>query len=150
LDKWKIWTDREDKILFIDAKDIYIQVDRSHRAFTEQQIEFLWDIVRLYRWEKFEIKNELTKKYFPEWKYKDIPWLCKIATLKEVEDQWRSLNPWRYVWIAQEDDLSDEDFKEKLESLTKEFKRLTQEAHSLESKILKNVEEILKEIKVKN
>jgi len=150
LDKWKIWTDREDKILFIDAKDIYIQVDRSHRAFTEQQIEFLWDIVRLYRWEKFEIKNELTKKYFPEWKYKDIPWLCKIATLKEVEDQWRSLNPWRYVWIAQEDDLSDEDFKEKLENLTEEFKRLTQEAHSLESKILKNVEEILKEIKVNN
>ena len=142
-DKWKIGTDRENKILFIDAKDIYHQVDRAHREFTPEQIEFISDIVRLYRWEDFEIKNEETKKHFPNGKYQDIPWLCKVATLQEVAENWYSLNPWRYVWVKQEEQLSEEDFKEKLKALTKKFEELTNEAHKLESKILKNVKRIL-------
>ena len=142
-DKWKIGTERENKILFIDAKDIYHQIDRAHREFTAEQIEFLWDIVRLYRWEKFEIKNKLTKEHFPDWKYKDIAWLCKVASLEEIEENGWSLNPWRYVGVKQEEELSEEDFKEKLKSLTKEFEELTQKAHKLEEEILENVGKML-------
>jgi len=143
-DKWKIGTDRENKILFIDAKDIYHQLDRSHREFTPEQIKFISDIVRLYRWEKIEITNEETKKHFPDEKYQDIAWLCKLATLEEVAENGYSLNPWRYVGVKQEEEISEEDFKDKLKALTDEFEELTQKAHTLEGEILQNMKEILK------
>jgi type I restriction enzyme M protein len=39
--------DRADTVLCIDARDIYRQVDRAHREFTPEQVEFLSNIVRL-------------------------------------------------------------------------------------------------------
>src|SRR5947199_300487 len=53
-DKGKRETDRRDKVLFIDARHIYKQLDRAHREFTPQQIEFIANIVRLYRDEAVE------------------------------------------------------------------------------------------------
>ena len=43
--------ERGDTVLFLDARHIYRQVDRAHREFTPEQIEFLATIVRLYRGE---------------------------------------------------------------------------------------------------
>jgi type I restriction enzyme M protein len=51
LDRGKVRTARKDKVLFVDARHIYRQVDRAHRDFTDEQIEFLANIVRLYRGE---------------------------------------------------------------------------------------------------
>ena len=39
-------------MLFIDAREIYNQIDRAHRDWTPQQTEFLANIVRLWRGEK--------------------------------------------------------------------------------------------------
>lgn len=50
-DKQKINTDRKDKILFIDAKNTYHQIDRAHREWKEEHIQNLTAIVRLYRGE---------------------------------------------------------------------------------------------------
>src|SRR5205823_3636236 len=44
--------ERSDRILFIDARHVYRQVDRAHRDWTEAQIGFLANVVRLYRGEK--------------------------------------------------------------------------------------------------
>ena len=41
-------------MLFIDARKIFRQIDRAHREFTPEQIEFLANIVRLYRGEPVE------------------------------------------------------------------------------------------------
>ena len=54
LDRGKKKTDRKDKVLFIDARHIFRQIDRAHRDFTEEQIEFLANIARLYRGEAVE------------------------------------------------------------------------------------------------
>lgn len=54
-DKGKLGTDREDKVLFIDARHIYRQIDRAHRDFTPAQLEFLANVVRLYRGEQPEL-----------------------------------------------------------------------------------------------
>src|SRR4051812_8939927 len=40
---------RQDAVLFIDARHIYRQIDRAHRDWTEAQIGFLANIVRLSR-----------------------------------------------------------------------------------------------------
>ena len=50
-DKQKVNTDRKDKILFIDAKNTYYQIDRAHREWKEEHIQNLTAIVRLYRGE---------------------------------------------------------------------------------------------------
>ena len=50
-DKGKVKTDRKDKILFIDARNVYRQIDRAHREWTEEQQQNLAAIVRLYRGE---------------------------------------------------------------------------------------------------
>ncbi len=51
LDKGKAQMDCKDKILFIDARDTYRQIDRAHREWTEEHIQNLVSIVRLYRGE---------------------------------------------------------------------------------------------------
>ena len=64
-DKQKVNTDRKDKILFLDARNVYRQVDRAHREWTEEQQQNLAAIVRLYRGET-ERYLELINKYIIE------------------------------------------------------------------------------------
>jgi type I restriction enzyme M protein len=51
LDKAKDDTDRRNKVLFIDVRKIFHQIDRAHREWLPEQIEFLANIARLYRGE---------------------------------------------------------------------------------------------------
>lgn len=130
LDKGKLGTSREDKVLFIDARHIFNQIDRAHRDFRPEQSEFLANIVRLYRGEDVETNAgsaDLLNSNFPDGKYGDVPGLCKVATRADIEAQGWSLNPGRYTGSAAGDE-DDEDFTEKLESLYEEFTRLSDEA----------------------
>lgn len=47
-DKQKCHTDKKDKILFIDARNVFTQVDRAHRKFSDEQIKNLGIITKLY------------------------------------------------------------------------------------------------------
>ena len=153
--------DRRETVLFIDARHIYRQVDRAHREWTPAQIGFLANLVRLYRGEALdftlggdEARAKLTeifgeaadsnrKSAIANLKYKDVPGLCRAATLKEIEAQGWSLNPGRYVGVAPGEAVSDEDFKEQLETLNEELETLNAAARALETTIASNVTEIL-------
>ncbi|MEO9058330.1 MAG: N-6 DNA methylase, partial [Ktedonobacteraceae bacterium] len=144
-DKGKHNSTRRDKVLFIDARHIYKQLDRAHREFTPDQIEFLANIVRLYREEPIETAHGSTariQEIFPNGTYADVPGLCKVATLAEIETQGWSINPGRYVGVA-ERALDDFDFKEKLEALNEELEVLNIEARQLEERISENVAKLL-------
>ncbi|MEW6584959.1 MAG: class I SAM-dependent DNA methyltransferase [Nitrospirota bacterium] len=147
LDRGKKGTDREDKVLFLDARHIYNQIDRAHREFTPEQIEFLANIVRLYRGEMPEshhASSKLMGDKFPRGKYADVAGLCKVATLKEIEAQGWSLNPGRYVGVA-EGEADDFDFKERLEELNEELETLNVEARELEERISENCQKLLEQ-----
>jgi len=144
-DKGKKENDRSDKVLFIDARQIFNQIDRAHREFTPEQIEFIANIVRLYRGEEIEDLyggGKLTAEKFPEGKYTDMPGLCRVASISEIEEQGWSLNPGRYVGVADgpEDDF---DFRERLEELNEELELLNLEARELEERIADNVVKLL-------
>ena len=47
-DKQKRRTDKKDEILFIDARNVFTQVDRAHRKFSDEQIKNLSVITKLY------------------------------------------------------------------------------------------------------
>jgi len=135
-----------DKVLFIDARHVYTQIDRAHREFTPPQIEFLANIVRLYRGREIETGQgsaELMAEHFPEGAYRDVAGLCKVATLDEIEDQGWSLNPGRYVGVAEREEDADFDFAEQLEALHEELEVLNAEAHELEERIAENVMTLL-------
>jgi type I restriction enzyme M protein len=151
-DKGKAKTKRKDQVLFIDARHIYRQVDRAHRKFSPKQVEYLANIVRLYRGEQPEFmagedeevpgEDPDLKATFPGLKYADVAGLCKVAKLDAIEAQGWSLNPGRYVGVADraEDDFA---FAERLEELNEELTVLNSEASELEERIANNVAKLL-------
>ena len=150
LDKGKAATPRDDTVLFIDARHIYRQIDRAHRDWTAGQVGFLANLVRLYRGEQSdytlggeEAETKLKEIFGARASYADIPGLCKAASLAEIEAQGWSLNPGRYVGVAPGEEVSDEDFKEQLETLNEELTALNAQARELEATIAQNVAEIL-------
>ena len=145
-DNAKRTSDRADKVLFIDARNLFRQIDRAHRDFLPEQIELIANIVRLYRGEDVEMlegSDVLMKERFPNGTYTDVLGLCKVATLSDIEAQGWSLNPGRYTGSAliEEDD---EDFKEKLGTMYEEFTRLSEEAGVLRKHVGSAIEGLLK------
>lgn len=142
LDRGKAKTDRADRVLFVDARHVYRQLDRAHRDWTEGQVGFIANIVRLYRGERADFtlggavaEGKLREVFGPELTYADIAGLCKVTSLQDIKAEGWSLNPGRYVGVAQGDTTSDEDFTTLFGSLAEEFERLTMEARVLETKI---------------
>ena len=144
-DRGKDKTPRADRVLFIDARHIYHQIDRAHRDWTPAQIEFLANIARIYRGESIENlhdSTDLMSTHFPDGKYTDVAGLCKVATIKEIQAQGWNLNPGGYVGVAARDE-EDFDFKERLKAQNEELETLNAEARELESRIAKNVVQLL-------
>lgn len=145
-DNGKRDTKREDKVLFIDARDIYFEIDKAHNEFLPEQIEFIANIVRLYRKEEIEMEmgsQKLIDEHFPDKTYKDIPGLCKATSIEKIREEGYSLNPGRYVGIKKEED-DGINFKEKISELNLELEKLNVESHKFEEKISHNIKNILK------
>jgi type I restriction enzyme M protein len=150
LDRGKKRTPRADSVLFLDARHIYRQVDRAHRDWTEAQIGFLANVVRLYRGEEpdftvggAEAEAKLKEVFGRKLKFSHVPGLCKSANIEEIESQRWSLSPGHHVGVAPGEDVSDEDFKEQLGTLNEELETLNAKARGLEQTIARNVAEIL-------
>jgi len=157
---------KKDEILFIDARNIFTQIDRAHRKFSDEQIKNLAIISRLYEeksdefWalvEEYKAQMEAAhdKAYwksnidwllerFPEGKYQDITGLCKAASIEGedgIKEQDYSLNPGRYVGVViEEDGLTEEEFKTEMLSLNEELTQLNSSAKELERKITENLQ----------
>jgi type I restriction enzyme M protein len=149
-DKGKGTTPRADTVLFIDARQIYRQVDRAHREWTATQIGFIANVVRLYRGEELDLtlgggvaEAKVKEVFGKKAKYADVAGLCRAATVKEIEAQGWSLNPGRYVGVAAGEAVSDADFKDRLETLSEELETLNAQARKLEKTIAGNMSEIL-------
>jgi type I restriction enzyme M protein len=141
--------ERHEKVLFLDTRNIYRQIDRAHRDFAPEQIEFLANIVRAYRGRKLETdmdSEKLWRQYFggKSGRYDNVPGLCKVATIKDIEIQGWSLNPGRYVGTAErsEDDF---DFRKRLEELNEKLETLNTKARMLHESIAENVGRLLEE-----
>ena len=149
-DKGKAKTPRANTVLFIDGRHIYRQVDRAHRNWTDAQVGFIANLVRLYRGEAFdttfggaEALAKIKEVFGNKPAYTDVAGLCKAATLQEIEAQGWSLNPGRYVGVVAGENVSDEDFIEQLLALNEELEVLNAQARELEKTIAANVAEIL-------
>lgn len=154
---------KKDEILFIDARNIFTQVDRAHRKFSEEQIKNLGIITRLYEgdsedfWALIDEYKRAGKQEEVDWllerwpdgKYRDVIGLCKVAKVAGedgIEDNDWSLNAGRYVGVVIEDDgMTEEEFRQEMLSLNDEFSQLSAEAGDLEKVIGKNMVELFGE-----
>ena len=153
----------KDEILFIDARNIFTQVDRAHRRFSDEQIRNLGIISRLYEgdsdsfWalvEEYKATGRQSEadwllERWPEGRYRDVTGLCKVAKLEGEDgiiDQDYSLNAGRYVGVVIEDDgMTEEEFAETMKAGHAELKALNAEAKTLMAEIEKNMEDLFGE-----
>lgn len=132
------------KILMIDARNVFRKVTTTINDFSEEQLEGLTAIVKLYRGEKPEVSktNAWFNGRFPNKKYQDIEGLCKVVTLDEVKENDYSLTPGRYVGVKDSID-GDFDFVTRLKTIKIEFDLLNRESGKFTNSILKNLEELI-------
>ena len=146
LDRGKAAGKRADQVLFIDARHLFRQVTRAHRVFDPDMVEFLANIVRLWRGQPVEDAAKSGPRLaeaFPIGKYVDILGLCRVATRADLAAQDWSLNPGRYVGARPGQTVDDAGFKAELEQLHEELDGLTAEAVQLQARIAQNVAELL-------
>jgi type I restriction enzyme M protein len=123
--------DRQGKILFIDARNMGVMIDRRHRELTVEEIKKISGTYHAWR-----SKNG---------KYSDIAGFCKSAKHEEVKKHGYILTPGRYVGTeAQEEDS--EAFDEKMKRLTADLAGQFKKSHELEAEIKKNLKGIGYEI----
>src|SRR5690606_5375428 len=127
------------------------QVDRAHRDWTEEQIGFLANVVRLHRGETLDFTLgadgaalKIRDIFGTEPVFKNVAGFCRSASLDEMTEQGWSLNPGRYVGVAEGESLDDEAFAERLAALTEEFGGLVRDARFLEDEITASVATLLK------
>lgn len=146
LDKGKRDGSRADEVLFIDARQIYNTIDRAHRDWTPQQIEFLANIVRLWRGEDPEFvagSRELLDERFPDGAYADVPGLCGTADTKAIEAQGWSLNPGRYAGIGTESE-GEVEFEAEASRLSESWALLNDEAAELGDRVSRVIGDVFK------
>ncbi len=119
--------DRRGEILFIDARNMGVMIDRRHRELTDEQVSRIAETYHTWR-----SKNG---------KYKDIAGFCKSAKIDEVTKHGFVLTPGRYVGTeVQEED--DEAFAEKMKRLTAELKDQFVQSAKIEKEIKKNLKQV--------
>ena len=83
----------------------------------------------------------LVSKFGEEGTYQNVPGLCKIATIQDIEEKNYSLTPGAYVGVAEQED-DGVDFYERMNEIHAELAKLNQEANVLMDEIQKAWEEL--------
>ncbi len=115
--------DRHGEVLFIDARNMGVMIDRRHRELTDEEVLKIASTYHAWRGEGG--------------KYEDVKGFCKAALLEEVRKHGHILTPGRYVGIEEVEE-DDEEFDEKMKRLTSELSGQMKKARELDEEIKKN------------
>lgn len=120
---------RTHEVLFIDARELGSMISRKQRELTDSDIATIAEIYHTWR----------SKKEYA--KYKDIPGLCKAATIEDIRKNNYILTPGRYIdFKAIEED--GEAFAEKMHNLTAALAEQMKKAKELDKAIKQNLAKI--------
>jgi type I restriction enzyme M protein len=130
---------RENEILFIDARNMGVLINRKNRELTDKE----------YFLKKEEIEKEgdieLIASTYHNWRnpdgdYEDVSGFCKVASIDEVRKLNYVLTPGRFVGLADEED--DFNFIERFTALKTELENQIAEEAELNRKIAENLSKI--------
>ena len=119
--------DRRGQVLFIDARNLGILVDRTRKEFSQEDIKKIADTYHAWRSKGSS--------------YEDIQGFCKSVKIEDIAKHNFVLTPGRYVGsMAKEED--NEPFAEKMTRLVATLKDQTNEANRLNTAIAANLKEL--------
>jgi len=121
--------DRRGQVLFIDARQMGVLVDRTRRELTDEEIKKIADTYHAWRGEP------------DAGEYQDVPGFCKSATLDEIRKHGHVLTPGRYVGAATQAD-DGEPFAEKMARLVAQLREQQAEGAKLDAAIAANLREL--------
>lgn len=110
------------KTVFIDAREMGVMEDRTHRVITHDEIKKIAKTVH-----DFQAGKDVDEKGF-----------AAVVTTKKIAKEDYMLTPGRYVGIAEKKD-DGEPIKVKLPRLRKELETMFEESHKLEAEIKKQL-----------
>ncbi|RDY70873.1 SAM-dependent DNA methyltransferase [Halobacillus trueperi] len=119
---------RENEILFVDARELGTMVDRTHRELTDKDINNI--SATYHNWRN------------PSGKYTDLKGFNKSVSIDDVREQSYSLTPGRYVGVKEENEEinnTDISYEEKMNILTDELNELFNKSKYLEDEIKANL-----------
>jgi type I restriction enzyme M protein len=119
--------DRRGQTLFIDARKLGNLIDRTHKDFSDEEIDKVATTYHAWRGET------------EAGEYKDVPGFCKSVTTDEIRENGYVLTPGRYVGAAEIEDDS-VPFEEKMAELSATLYEQFAEADRLEATIKRNLE----------
>jgi len=91
-DKAKPYTDKKDTILFVDARNVFTQIDKAHRKFSDEQIKNLGIITSLYNGDT-QAFTDLVDEYKTE--LANAPETAENKETK-TKDYWQSQIDWLF------------------------------------------------------
>lgn len=118
--------DRRGEILFIDARNMGVMRDRTHRELTDEEIDRIAGTYHAWR-----DGNG----------YEDVGGFCRVATIEDVRNNGFVLTPGRYVGTEEIDDESST-FEEKMQALVDDLIGQFAESQNLELIIKENLKKI--------
>jgi type I restriction enzyme M protein len=113
----------------IDARNLGVIVDRTHRELTDDHIARISAAYHAWRGERGTDK------------YVDIPGFCASARLQQIAEQGYVLTPGRYV-DAKEAEEDDELLGEKITRLTNELYQAFDEGRRLQDRVRNELERV--------
>jgi type I restriction enzyme M protein len=125
------------KVLFIDARNMGMMVDRTHRELSDDLCRY--DSVKKEDkpWANVPAKEcdvqriAATFRAYEAGKLEDVKGFCAVKSINEIRQQDCALTPGRYVGIADEDEDA-ESFEQKMARYSDELGNLFAECHRLE------------------
>jgi type I restriction enzyme M protein len=118
----RAWRDRRGEVLFIDARDLGVMVDRTHRELGDDDIAQIAHTYHAWRGEPAADK------------YQDVPGFCGRSSVDELAYHEYVLTPGRYVG-APELDQEQEPIHERVARLSGELDRGFREGRLLEDRV---------------
>lgn len=126
---------RNGEVLFIDASNLGMMIDRKNRIFEDKDVQLVADTY--HNW----LSSPPLEGDQGGGLYEDIKGFCKSANLSEIEKHKFVLTPGRYVGIEDEED-DGIPFEEKIQGLTNTLREQMTKAQELDNEIKEQLAKI--------
>ncbi len=121
--------DRRGQVLFIDAREMGVLVDRTRRELADEDVQKMSDTYHAWRGEK------------DAGEYADVAGFCKSASMDDIRKHGHVLTPGRYVGAEEQED-DGESFEEKMVRLSALWREQREAAAKLNAAIEASLKEL--------
>ena len=119
---------REKETLFIDCRGMGLMESKKQRVLVKDEIALIASTYNAWRGDSDS-----------DTEYIDIPGFCKSANIKQIIEQQYKLVPGRFIDIEEPEAESEQDFNERMSSLTSQIAENFTEASRLQNLIIEDL-----------